>query len=115
MPTTHGAMLASRVSTCPRDHFWRSAIAPRGSRPTTWKEFLPMPITAIVILHFSAMDLLLVFGAPRQLQSPAGQEHGRTIPLTDILGRCEFFPPLTEADNAQHRPTSPSADDKWIT
>src|SRR5437667_246693 len=42
-------MLASRVSTWPRDHFCRSTIAPRLSRPTTWKEFLPisMPITAI--------------------------------------------------------------------
>jgi hypothetical protein len=26
-------------------------------------------------------DVLLVFGAPCQLQSLAGQEHGRTIPL----------------------------------
>jgi hypothetical protein len=28
--------------------------------------------------------VLLVFGTPCQLQSLAGQEHGRTIPLTDI-------------------------------
>ena len=28
--------------------------------------------------------VLLVFGAPRQLRSLAGQEHGRTIPLADI-------------------------------
>ena len=28
--------------------------------------------------------VLLVFGAPCQLQSLAGQEHGRTIPLADI-------------------------------
>jgi hypothetical protein len=28
--------------------------------------------------------MLLFFGAPGQLQSLAGQEHGRTIPLTDI-------------------------------
>jgi hypothetical protein len=28
--------------------------------------------------------VLLVFGAPRQLRLLAGQEHGRTIPLTDI-------------------------------
>jgi hypothetical protein len=27
--------------------------------------------------------LLLVVGAPRQLRSLAGQEHGRTIPLAD--------------------------------
>jgi hypothetical protein len=29
-------------------------------------------------------DVLLVFGAPCQLQSLAGQEHGRTIPLPDM-------------------------------
>ena len=28
--------------------------------------------------------MLLVFGAPCQLPSLAGQEHGRTIPLTDM-------------------------------
>jgi hypothetical protein len=86
MPIRHGAMLASRDATCPRDHFWPNAIAPRASRPTTCKEFLPMsmPITAtIAILHFSAMHLLLVFGAPCQLLTLAGQEHGRTIPLAD--------------------------------
>jgi len=27
--------------------------------------------------------VLLVFGAPCQLQTLAGQEHGRTIPLAD--------------------------------
>jgi hypothetical protein len=29
--------------------------------------------------------VLLVFGAPRQLRMLAGQEHGRTIPLTDFV------------------------------
>ena len=29
--------------------------------------------------------VLLVFGAPCQLRLLAGQEHGRTIPLADIL------------------------------
>jgi hypothetical protein len=28
--------------------------------------------------------VLLVFGAPGQLLSLAGQEHGRTIPLADV-------------------------------
>jgi hypothetical protein len=32
--------------------------------------------------------VLLVFGAPCQLQSLAGQEHGRTIPLTDMWTVC---------------------------
>ena len=30
--------------------------------------------------------MLLVFGAPCKLPSLAGQEHGRTIPLTDLVG-----------------------------
>ena len=45
--------------------------------------------------------MLLVFGAPSQLLSLAGQEHGRTIPLADIpsniialgaqLSRCDVI------------------------
>jgi len=35
MPMRHGGRLASRASTCPRDHFCRSMIAPRLSCPTT--------------------------------------------------------------------------------
>jgi hypothetical protein len=35
--------------------------------------------------------VLLVFGAPCQLQSLAGQEHGRTIPLTDLKTSCVGF------------------------
>jgi ABC-type transporter lipoprotein component MlaA len=30
--------------------------------------------------------VLLVFGAPRQLRLLAGQEHGRTIPLAEVVG-----------------------------
>jgi len=79
-------MLASRDVICRRDHFGRGAIATRLSSPTTWKEFLPRstPITAIVIRDCSAMNVLLVFGAPGQLQTPAGQEHDRTIPLAGM-------------------------------
>jgi hypothetical protein len=29
--------------------------------------------------------VLLVFGAPCQLRSLAGQEHGRTIPLAEVM------------------------------
>ena len=53
-----------------------------------WNEFLPisMPTTATrVLLRHGA---LLVFGAPCQLQSLAGQEHGRTIPLADLGSSC---------------------------
>src|ERR1035437_617430 len=84
MPPRQGGMLANRVSTWPRDHFWRSTMAPRISRPTTWNEFLPisMPTTAIALSGF--WGALLVFGAPSQLLTLVGQEHGRTIPLSDI-------------------------------
>jgi hypothetical protein len=38
--------------------------------------------------------VLLVFGAPCQLRSLAGQEHGRTIPLPDIVlsGPWRYLP-----------------------
>jgi len=43
-------------------------------------------------------SMLLVFGAPSQLKTQAGQEHGRTIPLADIraggppvLPRCDVI------------------------
>src|SRR6478736_9675423 len=54
MPIRQGGVLASRASTWPRDHFCRSTMAPRLSRPMTWKEFLPisMPATAIAVLSF---------------------------------------------------------------
>ena len=51
-----------------------------------WNEFLP-DIDAdngnpgVLLRH----GVLLVFGAPCKLQSLAGQEHGRTIPLANIL------------------------------
>ena len=35
-------------------------------------------------IEFLRHGVLLVFGAPGQLKMLAGQEHGRTIPLTDI-------------------------------
>jgi hypothetical protein len=50
-------MLASRASTWPRDHFCRSKIAPRLSKPTMWNEFLPisMPMTATARLRLPDM------------------------------------------------------------
>ena len=44
---------------------------------------MSMPITAIAGEDFAAMAMLFVFGAPCQLQTLAGQEHGQTIPLAD--------------------------------
>src|SRR5215468_6603291 len=86
MPIRHGGMFASRVSIWPRDHFCRSTIAPRRSRPTTWNEFLPisMPIVAMVAIDVLDMAVLRLTLAPSQLHSPAGQEHGRTIPLAEL-------------------------------
>jgi len=81
-------------------HIWRSAIAPGLSSPTTCKEFLPIstPITAIVMRACSAMNVLLVFGAPGQLQTPAGQEHDRTIPLGDMPARVNDAPSPLDRD-----------------
>src|SRR5215831_13890679 len=85
MPIRQGGMLASRVSTWPRDHFCRNTIAPRRSCPTTWNEFLPisMPITATVVSKVLAMACSLSL-ASLPAQSLAGREHGRTIPLADM-------------------------------
>src|SRR5258708_9076243 len=86
MPIRQGGIAASRASIWPRDHFCRSTIAPRRSRPTTWNEFLPisMPIVAMVAIDLLDMAVLRVTLAPSQHYSPVGQEHGRTIPLADI-------------------------------
>src|SRR5215475_10451110 len=86
MPIRHGGMLAIRVSIWPRDHFCRSTIAPRRSRPTTWNEFLPisMPMVAMVAIDLLDMAALRLTLAPSQHYSPVGQEHGRTIPLAEV-------------------------------
>jgi hypothetical protein len=87
MPIKQAGMLASRVSTWPRDHFCRSTIAPRPSRPTTWNEFLPIsiPITAITLLSFSAMACSFRWAPPASLLAGRAKEHGRTIPLPDLM------------------------------
>src|SRR5713101_5727498 len=91
MPIRHGGIAASRASTWPRDHFCRSTIAPRRSRPTTWNEFLPisMPIVAMVAIDLVDMAVLHLTLAPSQHYSPVGQEHGRTIPLADLDSPCD--------------------------
>ena len=43
-----------------------------------------MPTVAIAVIGFSRHGVLLVFGAPSQLDLLAGQEHGRTIPLATV-------------------------------
>src|SRR5215469_16611960 len=86
MPIRHGDMFASRASTWPRDHFCRSTMAPRRSRPITWNEFLPisMPIVAMVAIDLLDMAVLHLTLVPSQHYSPVGQEHGQTIPLADM-------------------------------
>src|SRR5262249_13905542 len=86
MPIRHGGMLAIRASIWPRDHFCRSTIAPRRSRPTTWNEFLPIsiPMVPMVAIDLLAMAVLRLTRAPSQHHSPVGQEHGRTIPLAEV-------------------------------
>src|SRR5258707_15026434 len=83
MPIRQGGIAASRASIWPRDHFCRSTIAPRRSRPTTWNEFLPisMPIVAMVAIDLLDMAVLRLTLAPSQHYSPVGEEHGRTLRL----------------------------------
>src|SRR5215472_3790333 len=92
MPIRQRAILASRASTCPRDHFCRSATAPRPSRPTTWTEFLPISISiaAIIPYRISVMVCSFHLAPPASLRADRGQEHGRTIPLADSGGHRLF-------------------------
>ena len=57
-----------------------------------WNEFLPisMPIYGDCGIGLLGHGVLLVFGAPCQLQLLVGQEHGRTIPLADFSGSVGF-------------------------
>src|SRR6266404_6137498 len=107
MPIRQAGMLASRVSTWPRDHFCRSTIAPRPLRPTTWNEFLPIsiPITAITLLSFSIMACSFCWVPLTSLLADRGQEHGRTIPLAD----------LEEAPAVLDRPPSVIHHAPWLT
>src|SRR6516165_6051940 len=85
MPMRHGGRLASRASTCPRDHFHDC---------TTF--IVPHHVKRILAdidtdhgdcrIELVWHGVLLVFGAPFQLPLLAGPEHGRTIPLADIAG-----------------------------
>src|SRR6202035_4796231 len=92
MPIRQGGVLASRASTWPRDHFCRSTMAPRLSRPMTWKEFLPisMPATAIAVLRFE--DIACPLSLAPLASVTCWQEHGRTIPLADQDGMGQQRP-----------------------
>jgi hypothetical protein len=47
--------------------------------------------------------MLLVFGAPCQLPSLAGQEHGRTIPLADMGGEISVQRSMRDVWQAELR------------
>src|SRR5580692_2537445 len=86
MPIRQGGVLASRASTWPRDHFCRSTMAPRLSRPMTWKEFLPisMPATAIAVLSFEDIACSLSLAPLASVtcwrgRSTAGPFHYRSL------------------------------------
>src|ERR1035437_529128 len=79
MPIRHAGIFANRASTWPRDHFCRSTMAPRPSRPTTWNEFLPMsmPTKAIECLGASAMACSLSLVQLDKLFDPVESFEGR--------------------------------------
>src|SRR5665811_2355433 len=75
---------------CIRDRTTSSTrhATPGHSSPTTKTASRPSQPDHGQRSFFKAVGIrhgvLLVFGAPGQLKTLAGQEHGRTIPLTDI-------------------------------
>ena len=81
MPISHGGMFANRASTWPRDHFCRAALI----KANNVERVLTNIDADYGYRGFECLrhSVLLVFGAPCQLRSLAGQEHGRTIPLAD--------------------------------
>ena len=62
----------------------RSSIS---SHPLMWNEFLPIsiPITAITLLCFSDMACSFRLAPPASLLAGRAKEHGRTIPLPDLM------------------------------
>jgi hypothetical protein len=64
-------MFDSRVSTWPRDHFWRSTIAPRRSWPTTWNEYFPMSMPIVATIALGPFDMAVLLRNPVQRHAPA--------------------------------------------
>ena len=106
MPMRHGGRLASRASTCPRDHFHDC---------TTF--IVPHHVKRILAdidtdhgdcrIELVWHGVLLVFGAPFQLPLLAGPEHGRTIPLPDLgladaMASLRAVAPGAQLDFAAH-------------
>src|SRR5215470_16903788 len=64
MPTRQGAMLAKRISIWDRDSRSRSTMAPRSSRPTRWKVFLPMSTPSVAMAVDLALAMRIMGWAP---------------------------------------------------
>ena len=84
MPIRQGCILASRASTWPRD-------LPQHDGATRIVAYDVERVLADIDadngdrgIGYLGHGVLLVFGAPSQHSMPVGQEHGRTIPLTDL-------------------------------
>jgi hypothetical protein len=79
-PYSRSGSTKAELAAYPRDHFWRSTIAPRPSSPTMWNEFLPisMPIMAIALCAVAAMDRAA--SGARQSSGP-GRHHMILIAL----------------------------------
>src|ERR1700732_2016707 len=118
MPIRQGGMLASRASTCPRDHFCRNTMAPRASWPTTWNEFLPisMPITAIAVLGVRDMACSLSLAPLASFacwrgRSTAGPSHYRTFRLAASVGsKWSMVAPRVVLDAAVKRIREPNCE-----
>jgi len=70
MPIRHGGMLAKRASTWPRDHFWRSIMA-----PLVVAYNVERVLADIDANHGNCSlghGVLLGFGAPSQRLTPVG-------------------------------------------
>src|SRR5215813_10348950 len=109
MPIRHGGIFASRAPTCPRDHFCRSTIAPRPSRPTTWNVFLPIsiPITVVTLISFSAMGVLLSIECLCQpIADSAGARPDH--PITGLAGTNDFVTRAIQPEcrNPEVRPSA---------
>ena len=46
--------------------------------------YLGIPGVLLIVGSYMGHGVLLVFGAPSQHSMPVGQEHGRTIPLSEV-------------------------------
>src|SRR5262249_15935740 len=93
MPTRQGAMLAKRISIWDRDSRSRSTMAPRLSRPTRWKVFLPMSTPSVAMAVDLALAMRIMGWAPCSC-SPLSREdgeRGRTIPLADVVNQTPVF------------------------